>query len=127
MTNPNIQEEEDKPLDPAMENVRRKMVRLLFISSSAIVLALMAVLGSIVYKANKNSTAAKEATAAVAVNAPVAAAQTATLPKGFAIETTTVDGNRIWFMGTGADGKHLMIVHDISTGKTLTEISIVTQ
>ncbi|MDB5525831.1 MAG: hypothetical protein JWM58_3594 [Rhizobium sp.] len=124
MTNPNFADDEEKPLDPAVEKIRRRMVRLLFISSSVIVLGLMAVLGSIVYKANKNSAAAPAPN--VTLQAAVTAAQqTVTLPKGFTLESTTVDGNRIWFMGT-TEGKHLMVVHDIAAGKTLTEITVVT-
>lgn len=123
MTNPNFPDEDEKPLDPAVEKIRRKMVRLLFISSSVIVLALMTVLGSIVYKASKNSAAAQQAVAATPT-AVTQAQQTVTLPKGFVLETTTVDGNRIWFMGT-VDGKHLMIAHDIGTGKTLAEVTVV--
>ena len=122
MTNPNFPDEEEKPLDPAVEKIRRKMVRLLFISSSVIVVALMAVLGSIVYKANRNS-AASLAQAPAPSNAGIAARQAILLPKGFALETTTVDGNRIWFMGT-TEGRHVMIVHDIATGGTLTEIDV---
>lgn len=123
MTNPNFPDEEEKPLDPAVEKIRRKMVRLLFISSSVIVLALMTVLGSIVYKANKNSATA-EIPAASPQSAVTLARQTVTLPTGFTLESTTVDGNRIWFMGT-VDGKHMMIAHDIATGKTLTEVSVI--
>jgi len=118
MTNPNFADDEEKPLDPAMEKIRRKMVRLLVISSSVIIVGLMAVLGSIVYKANKNLAARTE------LAGPIAPSQTVTLPKGFALETTTIEGNRIWFMGT-ADSKHLIIAHDIATGKTLTEITVV--
>jgi hypothetical protein len=121
MTNPNFPDDDEKPLDPAMEKIRRKMVRLLVISSSVIVLGLMAVLGSIVYKANKNSAAAREAALSAG---PIAPRQTITLPKDFALESTTIDGNRVWFFGTAA-GKHLLIVHDIGTGKTLTEIDVV--
>ncbi len=121
MTNPNFADDEEKPLDPAMEKIRRKMVRLLIISSSVIVLGLMAVIGSIVYKTSKNSAATPQA---VLQAGPIAAKQMVTLPKGFALESTTIDGNRIWFMGT-ADGNHLVIVHDIATGKTLTEVTVV--
>jgi hypothetical protein len=121
MTNPNFADDEEKPLDPAMEKIRRKMVRLLVISSSVIVVGLMAVLGSIVYKSAKNSPAAQQAMVAAG---PVAPRQTVSLPKGFVLETTTIDANRIWFMGT-ANGQHLIIAHDISTGKTLTEITVV--
>jgi hypothetical protein len=121
MTNPNFPDDEEKPLDPAMEKIRRKMVRLLVISSSVIVLGLMAVLGSIVYKANKNSVVAQQT---VLPGGPIAPQQTITLPKDFALESTTIDGNRVWFLGT-AEGKHLLIVHDIGAGKTLTTITVV--
>jgi hypothetical protein len=104
-----------------MEKIRRKMVRLLVISSSVIVLGLMAVLGSIVYKANKNSVVAQQT---VLPGGPIAPQQTITLPKDFALESTTIDGNRVWFLGT-AEGKHLLIVHDIGAGKTLTTITVV--
>jgi hypothetical protein len=119
MTNPNFPDDEEKPLDPALEKIRRKMIRLLLISSSAIVLGLMAVIGSIVYKTNKNSAASQTAQPDTAI----APKQSVTLPKGFALESTTIDGNRVWFMGS-AEGRHLVIVHDIGTGKTLTEITV---
>jgi len=124
MTNPNFPEEE-KPLDPTMEKVRRKMVRLLLVSSSTIVLALMAVLGSIVYKANRNSSAqGVQAAPGAGLGAPLPT-QTVQLPKGFVYEATTVDGNRIWFSGTDATGRRVMIVHDITTGKTVSDITVV--
>lgn len=43
-------DEEDKPLDPTTERVRRKMVRLLGVSIGIMMVGLMAVLGAIVYK-----------------------------------------------------------------------------
>jgi len=42
--------DEEQPLDPAMERVRRKMVRLMVISIGIMMVGLMAVLGAIVYK-----------------------------------------------------------------------------
>ena len=53
MTNPNFADEQEAPLDPAFEKVRRKMVRLLIVSASVIVLGLMAVVFSIVYRVNR--------------------------------------------------------------------------
>lgn len=46
------QEHQEQPLDPAMERVRRKMVRLLAVSISVMLLGLMAVLVAVVYKIN---------------------------------------------------------------------------
>src|SRR5690606_16507642 len=42
--------DEEKPLDPAAENVRRKMLRFMFINLGILFLALMAVMIALVYK-----------------------------------------------------------------------------
>lgn len=47
--------EEDEPLDPVMEKVRVKMVRLLGISIGLMLLALITVLGAVVYKISQGS------------------------------------------------------------------------
>jgi hypothetical protein len=122
MTNPNFADEQEAPLDPAFEKVRRKMVRLLIISSSVIVLGLMAVVYSIVYRVNRMPQATNpEATTQEVVPA---ARQSITLPTGFVVESTSIGGNRILLFGTSADGKKRIIVHDIGTGRTVTEIDL---
>lgn len=45
----------EKPLDPATERLRRKMVRLLALSVSTLFIGVMAVLGAIVYKLNRDA------------------------------------------------------------------------
>ena len=57
-------DQEEKPLDPAMESVRRKMVRLQIVSGAIMFVSLMAVFGAVVYKAMHSE--AKEAASAVA-------------------------------------------------------------
>ena len=126
MTNPNLTDEDEAPLDPAFEKVRRKMVRLLIISSSVIIVGLMAVVFSIVYRVNKLPPAeAPLATAPVAQNDPVPAArQTITLPEAFVIESTSISDNRVLIFGAGPDGAKRIFVHDIGTGKRVTEIDV---
>ncbi len=43
-------DQEEKPLDPAMESVRRKMIRLQIVSGVIMFVSLMAVFGAVVYK-----------------------------------------------------------------------------
>jgi hypothetical protein len=50
MSQVNEDDLEEKPLDPEMEKVRRKMVRLLAVSIGIMFIGLMTVLGAIVYK-----------------------------------------------------------------------------
>jgi len=126
MTNPNLTDEDEAPLDPAFEKVRRKMVRLLIISSSVIIVGLMAVVFSIVYRVNKlpPETPAVAATPAVHVDPVPAAQQTITLPEAFVVESSSISGNRILIFGADPDGRQRMFVHDIGTGKRVTEIDI---
>ncbi len=46
-------EQDEKPLDPVLERVRRKMIRLQLVSAGVMVVALMAVLIAIVYKGHR--------------------------------------------------------------------------
>ena len=50
MSKVELDQEEEKPLDPEMEKVRRKMVRLLVVSIGIMILGVMAVLAGVVYK-----------------------------------------------------------------------------
>ncbi len=54
---------QEPQIDPAMERVRRKMVRLLIISIAIMVIGLMAVLAAVVYKINKAPDTAENETA----------------------------------------------------------------
>ncbi|MBO6816445.1 MAG: fimbrial protein [Rhizobiaceae bacterium] len=51
------QDEKEEPLDPAIEHIRRRMIRLLVISIGIMMVGLMAVLFAIVYKINAGSDA----------------------------------------------------------------------
>lgn len=126
MTNPNVTDENEAPLDPAFEKVRRKMVRLLIISSSVIILGLMAVVFSIVYRVNKlPPDEPAVATAPAATVDPVPAAQQSIiLPEAFVVESSSISGNRILIFGADPDGRQRIFVHDIGTGKRVTEIEI---
>ena len=88
---------EEKPLDPAVERVRKKLVRFVAINLGLLFAALMAVVAAIVYKSGNAPQPA---------DAPVAIAEIA-LPAGarmighgfsdgqFSIDTELTDGSRI--------------------------------
>lgn len=71
MTNPNLDDEDDKPLDPAVANVERRVKRLMTIGLATLGLGIFAVLAAIVYR-----IAVMDATPAP-VAAPVATAEAA--------------------------------------------------
>jgi len=126
MTNPNFTDEEEKPLDPAMEKIRRKMVRLLVVSSSVIILGLMAVVFSIVYKIDRNKPDQSRlpATTTAAADVVPAPKQAITLPAGFVLQSASLSGNRLLISGADANGGKRLLVYDIGTGKQVTEIEV---
>ncbi len=117
--------QEEKPLDPAMENVRRKMVRLQIVSGAIMFVSLMAVFGAVVYKAMHNEPAQTNAAAGssgVPTDAPVVL--TASLPLGFKIEQTSLSGEQIMFYGTAVDGKRKALVFDIRAGRMVADVTL---
>lgn len=123
MTNLEPDDQEEKPLDPALESVRRKMVRLQIVSAAVMVVSLMAVFGAVVYKTMR--APAKPAGAAasnIPSDAPVSV--TATLPQGFTIQSTALSGNQVLFYGTLASGQRQAVVFDYGIGRIVATIAL---
>ncbi|QND48008.1 hypothetical protein HB780_20380 [Rhizobium lusitanum] len=123
MTNLQPDDQEEKPLDPALESVRRKMVRLQIVSAAVMVVSLMAVFGAVVYKTMR--APAKPAGAAasnIPSDAPVSV--TAALPQGFTVQSTSLSGNQVLFYGTLASGQRQAVVFDYGIGRIVATISL---
>lgn len=123
MTNLEPDDQEEKPLDPALESVRRKMVRLQIVSAAVMVVSLMAVFGAVVYKTMR--APAKPAGAAasnIPSDAPVSV--TATLPQGFTVQSTALSGNQVLFYGTLSSGQRQAVVFDYGIGRIVATIAL---
>lgn len=118
-------EQEEKPLDPAMERVRRKMIRLQLVSAGVMFISLMAVLGAVVYKATRP---AKPQAGVPAIAAGVPSGETITrtiaLPDGLTIENTSLSGTQILVFGRLADGTRKAFVADIASGQILADLTL---
>ncbi|KXG86236.1 hypothetical protein [Agrobacterium bohemicum] len=117
-------EQDDQPLDPAMEKVRRKMIRLQIVSGSVMFISLMAVFGAVVYKAvgpSKTATATNTSPT-VPSDAPVAA--TASLPQGFTIENVSFASGDMLFYGRLANGTRKALVFNVQAGRFVADITI---
>ncbi|MBD8686652.1 MULTISPECIES: hypothetical protein [unclassified Rhizobium] len=116
-------EQDDQPLDPAMEKVRRKMIRLQIVSGSVMFISLMAVFGAVVYKAvGPSKTTATTAMTTVPSDAPVAA--TASLPQGFTIENVSFASGDMLFYGRLANGTRKALVFNVQAGRFVADITI---
>ena len=105
-------EEEDKPLDPNVEKVRRKMVRFMAINLGLLFLALMVVVAALVYKSR---TAAPPTPASGDIQAPPGEPATGdiVLPPGSRVVSQSLSGNRISIDAELADGSRSIFVYDI--------------
>jgi putative copper export protein len=122
MTKIEPDEQEEKPLDPAMENVRRKMVRLQIVSGAIMFVSLMAVFGAVVYKAVKAEPGAASSSSGVPSDSPVSS--TVSLPLGFQVQSTSLSGSEILFFGQSVDGKRRAIVFDTKAGRTVADVTV---
>ena len=125
MSNVEPDDQEEKPLDPAMENVRRKMVMLQLVSGGIMMVMFMAVLGTIVYKVTRPEGPQQVVTGSgisVPADQPIVAA--ALLPPGFTVVSTSLSNNQILFYGTLGDGRRKALVFDLSVGRIVADITL---
>jgi len=121
-------ETEEQPLDPAMERVRRKMIRLLAVSIGIMVIGLMAVLAAIVYKINQPvSGAAKQAVVHSEIpGQPIGDAlvgEAITLDPGTRVLSHNLSGSMLSLETRLANGTRQILVYDVATKRVVARIS----
>jgi hypothetical protein len=122
MARPALDDEEEKPLDPAVEKVRRKLVRFVAINLGLLFIALMAVVAAIVYKSRTTPPPAE-----VAVQTPspqgVAEGQVA-LPAGARIVSQSLSGDRLSLQLDLADGSRAIYLYDTAARRVIAKLAI---
>ena len=122
--------DEEKPLDPMVENVRRKMMRLMIISIGIMMIGLMAVLGAIVYKYNtggeKTTVSESVPVRSVSIGNAVLKRGNILLPNGAVIETSSLAGDQILLKVRFSDGSLHLMVFDMTTVSIVADFSVVT-
>ncbi|QPC85750.1 fimbrial protein [Mesorhizobium sp. NBSH29] len=121
-------DQEDEPLDPAVEKVRRKLVRFVGINLGLLFLALMAVVGAIVYKSGRD-TAKPEASVGL-VPAPAEGGMLEgeiILPAGARIISQSLSGNRIALNIMLSDGQLAILVYDIAEKRIIGKFAVTAQ
>lgn len=120
--------DEEQPLDPVMERVRVKMVRLLGISIGLMLIALLTVLGAVIYKINqpeKDNIAENQTNSSQAGHysaAPILEAIAVDLPDGAKISSSNLSGNRMSVNFELQDGSHQLWIVDLQTGEVISRI-----
>ena len=92
-----------EPLDPKVEAIRRKLVRLLAVSGAIMVMGFVAIVIAVVYRLNGGDDSAGTVTAG-----PVPLV----LPQGARVTGTAVSDSRIALTLSLPDGRRVIRVHD---------------
>ncbi|MEC9343002.1 MAG: hypothetical protein VYD64_04060 [Pseudomonadota bacterium] len=119
---------EDKPLDPAVERLRRKMVRLMVVSIGIMMVGLMAVLGAIVYKASGGG-GAREANVSLSARSSGAPAGPGIegrieLPAGSRIVSSALDGNNILLHVRSTDGEVRLLIYAVGEDRIIATVKV---
>ncbi len=124
MPQPDIEEQEE-PLDPAMERIRRKMVLLQLVSGGILFVCFMAVLAAVVYKVYQrpDAPAPVASNAGFSVPAGVPLAATVELPTGFSVQSVSLSGSQILFYGL-LDGGQKVFIFDLSAGRIVADVTV---
>jgi hypothetical protein len=118
-------EDQEQPLDPAMDRIRRKMVLLIVVSGGILFVCFMAVLGAIVYKVSQRPAAptAPIASGGFAVPSDHPLAATAALPAGFNIQDVSLSGSQLVFYGL-LDGDQKVFIFDLAVGRIVADVTV---
>jgi hypothetical protein len=125
MAKPKFDDDEEKPLDPAVEKVRKKLVRFVGINLGLLFLALMAVVGAVVYK-SRTSQPAVVTGGEIPMPEGTVDAEIA-LPAGAKIMSQSLSGNRVAIDAELADGSRAIFVYDFAERRMIGRLAIKAQ
>lgn len=122
--NPMEESEDEKPLDPATEKLRRKMVRLLAVSIGVMMVGVMAVLGAIVYKINAGG---REVAMRETGSTPLALETLEgriELPDRAQIVSASLDAGRVLLQLKMPDGASSLLVYSLERNRIIARVAI---
>ena len=128
MIRPAHDDEEEKPLDPAVEKVRRKLVRFVAINLGLLFAALIAVLIAVVYKSRSEAPAAPPVPASEIPVAPGTVLEgQIPLPSGARIVSQALSGNRLSLDVELPDGRRSIVLYDLGEHRIVGRFAVVPQ
>ncbi len=119
-----VVEGREKPLDPEVEKVRRKLVRFVGINLGLLFLALMVVIGAVVYKARNAPPANPPLAGDIQAPAGEPVSGDIVLPVGAKVISQSLSGNRVSVDAELADGSRTIFVYDISERRLIGRFAI---
>ena len=121
-------DDEDKPLDPAVERVRRRLARFMAINLGILFLAVMAVVAAIVYKLGRIGEPGRgDVAGALPPGGEEMASGRIVLPAGARMTGQTLSGSRLLITAALADGGSAIFVYDIAERRMIARLDVAAQ
>jgi hypothetical protein len=117
----------DKPLDPAVDKVRRKLLRFAVINIGLLFIALMAVLAAVVYKSGSNTPVAAGGMAVPSSAEDAFIAADIVLPQGAKMLSHALAGDRLSIDAELSDGSRTIFLYDIAHRRIIGRLAVKTQ
>jgi hypothetical protein len=112
--------DDEKPLDPEVERVRRKLLRFMVFNLAILFVAFALVIGAFIYKSSLASKRpAEQAVQARLPSGADAVAGTIAIPAGARIVSQTLSGKEAFLGLELADGSRSFLLYDLEAGRTL--------
>jgi hypothetical protein len=127
MARPADDDSEEKPLDPAVERVRRKLVRFVAINLGLLFVALMAVVAALVYKSGWSEPQTPVLSAVPSPAEGGVLAGDIVLPAGAKLLSHSLSGNRLALDAELADGSRAIFLYDIAGQRVVGRFAVKTQ
>jgi hypothetical protein len=124
MARPADDDSEDKPLDPAIERVRRKLVRFVAINLGLLFVALMAVVAAIVYKSGGSKPQEPVESAVPSQAEGGMLTGDIVLPAGAKLLSHSLSGNRLALDAELADGSRAIFLYDIAGQRLVGQFAV---
>jgi hypothetical protein len=121
---PVVEEGREKPLDPEVEKVRKKLVRFVAINLGLLFIALMVVIGALVYKTRNAPPSSPPLAGDIQVPVGEPVSGDIVLPVGAKVVSQSLSGNRLSIDAELADGSRAVFVYDIAEQRIIGRFAI---
>ena len=112
--------DDDKPLDPSVERVRRKLLRFMIVNLAILFIAFALVIGAFIYKSSlAPKRAVEQETQIRPPSGADAVAGTIAIPAGARIMSQTLSGRDVLLGLDLADGSRSFLLYDLQAARTL--------
>jgi hypothetical protein len=120
-------DEDEKPLDPAVERVRRRVLRFMAINMAVLFVALMAVAIAIVYRLGSRDEGGPPAAATEIPGQAVVAEGLIELPAEARIVSQSLSGDRLSIQVVLPAGERQFLIYDLGAGAVVSRIAVETR